>query len=203
MFSCKEVREFSIDAVLQDLDTKIDMVKSEYKVLMHHIYQLQDSRSPEVKVVEKPSKGVWALKDYGKDKLVMVPFTSNIVVYAASMKAPPNSVELATIDGTHKVYALPKASGTKTSHVVPYWYVRTTSHTDEANTMVSDNIKVCTQYTFQGQLAGNMSSEKILPILVNHKAIKKGEEVVVWRPATCSAATSSGSSSSSKRARLT
>ena len=131
-------------------------------------------------------KHIFAADKYPTGHLKLVPHSQTISIAADGGRAKSQTTARVTIGGETFTVALSAGSLPKPSQsgkpfakafVVPYWLVRETDDSDRGN-MHRSTLKCTMSFT-----AGKESTAEdaiIIPILQNSRAVKEGEELLVY-----------------------
>ena len=131
------------------------------------------SNQPTVSVMAKPTPRVFAGKNYDKGGLVIAPVTAKIQDIDPSVRQPATAVAIAFKgDRYPQVSALP--DGSKTSYT-EFWSVRCAQDRKRANAEEVSQTVALTDEVHGGQVVA------AVPCVVNFKAIKEGEEVILYK----------------------
>ena len=134
---------------------------------------------PDLRIQVKPHKSVFVEVNVGIGKLVLVPETTRITVGKSNVDDPVGGWQFrATVADTPDSVFFMQPTFTKT-FAVPFWCIKTTEVENEAN------MELCTKSVAKVTSIWGVSSESGIDIsvLVNKVALKKGNELIVYREA--------------------
>ena len=139
--------------------------------------------NPKVELQVKPNRAVFAGAAFTTNKLCLVPESQRIVSVSADATAPVGSL-MCTVNGQEdqNFYICPMFND---SFGCPAWAVKASSVKDESNLEVGYK-KVHIAIT---AMAVTTSLKVDLPVLTNICDLKKGDELVLYRPAPSKAKT--------------
>ena len=134
---------------------------------------------PDLRIQMKPHKAVFVEANVGIGKLVLVPETTRITVGKSNVDDPVGGWQFrATVADTPFSVFFLQCTFSKT-FAVPVWLLKTTEVENEAN------MELCTKSVAKVTSIWGLSNESGIDIsvLVNKVALKKGNELIVYREA--------------------
>ena len=135
-----------------------------------------DVGEPKVRVQLKPYKGVFVESAFAKDKLILIPETSKVIV---AKEAPTNGLKIESpIDLADKSIFLTPTFNVKET-VVPSWLVRAVNNEKDANIGISKKSVSITIVV--GAKKTERKVDIKVPVLVNTVALKAQDELFIYR----------------------
>jgi hypothetical protein len=154
--------------------------KAAVHVAMHLLVQAVGK--PSVRIQAKPTKTVFADTAFKPATCVLVPESMNISTVMSGSAPPAAGIAVETdADTDVKFFASPSPlimDDAKQPLTSPFWAVKTTAEPSEANMQL---IQMSTKTT--GKIDGKPALNREIKfwVLSNHKALKKGDELIVYK----------------------
>ena len=148
--------------------------ESSAKSLITIAFEAANENVSRIRVQTKPAKAIFSESAVAAGKLALIPLTPKIVV---TKTVVPGGLEInSPFDiGDKKIYL---QAYTNEKEVVPYWFARIVDDEKEA-TMVEKTRIVEIKRGVSKKEAETVSVA--IPVMINKKAIKAGEELTVYR----------------------
>ena len=183
----KAAAEFFIDWTNHrpsNIDCNIEHVaKLSVQLAVHHLANI--TPVPVVKLQTKPSKSVYSDIAHQPGKLVLVPETTRITCQSGSAQPPNGGLQCEVPEhmktNGQTYWLMPQYSE---KYAVPAWIVRTTEDDSAANIEVQQRQIYVSASSSKGAGSkgkGNQSSCFTIPVLTNSKAVKKGDELFIYK----------------------
>ena len=129
---------------------------------------------PNIRIQEKPTKGVFATDVCAKESVTLIPISRKVIVYSEAIKVPDTAAKF-----TDTVAALPDSTK---DFVVPYWHVGTTPLADKATAGIVHKL-ISVQAYMAPKMASSTCSKISVPCIVNTKRLCIGDELLLFKPA--------------------
>ena len=140
--------------------------------------------TPKLRVQLKPHKAVFCESNYAIGKLALVPESSRIMAVPETSDPPGSGLLCKTddFDLGKSFYVMPQFASNFASVA---WAIRAVDEATEANMRVQYKVSsVCVAQKPKSSSSKHNPDSSVtveLPVLVNHKAIKIGDELLVYR----------------------
>lgn len=201
----QEIEDWQSVAPSKNFDLHSDLCKARVKYALLSLHARFADEEAGLRLMQKPTKGVFAGRNFPAGKLRIVPASGMVVLADAAITVPNSAINLGiamkhptkgTDIAAHIVRhaQLPQKAG---GFLTPYWFVRSVASEEEANletqmhtvTVAQSIMFEDTKHVVKRTKSAQQDTVKDqdftvkVPLLVNSRAIKAGDELLYYKAA--------------------
>jgi hypothetical protein len=165
-----------------DANNDNELVKIEFKGMVASALMAMKFVPPAARIMMKPSRGLYATKDFDIGEYCVAPLSRSIVV---DPKGPTKGIRVGiNYAGAPVVFINPDLPSTE--YASQFWVIRAVDNEAMANCEYKERTLLMSRAT-DDEKNGKETIQFVIPVICNVKEIEKDDEIIVYKAAVAAA----------------